>query len=51
MLDYIRTHKDDSALSLADGMYQTTREFVQGDLQDDDITSVVIKLNVTPDLT
>ena len=51
VLDYIRTHGDDSALNLADGMYQATREFVQGDLQDDDITSVVIKLNVTPDLT
>src|SRR5580700_5260978 len=44
VLDYIRTHGDDSALSLADGMYQATREFVQGDLQDDDITSVVVKL-------
>jgi phosphoserine phosphatase RsbU/P len=50
VLDYIRTHGDDSALSLADGMYQATREFVQGDLQDDDITSVVVKLNVPPDL-
>ena len=51
VLDYIRTHRDDSALNLADGMYQATREFVQGDLQDDDITSVVVKLNVPPDLT
>ena len=50
VLDYIRTHRDDSALNLADGMYQATREFVQGDLQDDDITSVVVKLNVPPDL-
>jgi PAS domain S-box-containing protein len=51
VLDYIRTHGDDSALNLADGIYQATREFVQGDLQDDDITSVVVKLNVPPDLT
>jgi serine phosphatase RsbU (regulator of sigma subunit) len=29
--------------NLADGLYQATRTFVQGDPQDDDITSVIIK--------
>jgi PAS domain S-box-containing protein len=43
VLDYVRTHGDDSASILADGIYHATREFVKGDLQDDDITSVVIK--------
>ena len=43
VLDYVRTHGDDSASILAEGIYHATREFVKGDLQDDDITSVVIK--------
>jgi sigma-B regulation protein RsbU (phosphoserine phosphatase) len=43
VLDYIQTHNQDSASNLADGLYHATRAFVQGDPQDDDITSVVIK--------
>jgi serine phosphatase RsbU (regulator of sigma subunit) len=29
--------------NIADGIYHATRAFAQGDLQDDDITSVIIK--------
>jgi sigma-B regulation protein RsbU (phosphoserine phosphatase) len=43
VLDKIRVLSHDSASTIADGIYHATRAFVQGDLQDDDITSVVIK--------
>jgi phosphoserine phosphatase RsbU/P len=43
VLDYVRTHNYDSALDIADGIYHAARTFVQGDPQDDDITSVIIK--------
>ena len=43
VLDYIQAHNQDSASNLADGLYDATRAFVQGDPQDDDITSVIIK--------
>jgi PAS domain S-box-containing protein len=43
LLDQIRLQSHDSASNIADGIYHATRAFVQGDLQDDDITSVVIK--------
>ena len=43
VLDYVQAHNHDSASSIADGVYQATRAFVQGDPQDDDITSVIIK--------
>jgi sigma-B regulation protein RsbU (phosphoserine phosphatase) len=43
LLDQVRLQSGDSASHIADGIYQATRAFVQGDLQDDDITSVVIK--------
>ena len=43
VLDYVQTHNHDSAASVADGIYHAARAFVQGDPQDDDITSVVIK--------
>jgi PAS domain S-box-containing protein len=43
VLDYVRIHKLDSASNIADGIYQAAREFVHGDPQDDDITSVIIK--------
>ena len=42
-LDQIRTLSQGSASNIADGIYYVTREFVQDDLQNDDITSVVIK--------
>jgi sigma-B regulation protein RsbU (phosphoserine phosphatase) len=43
VLDHIRALRHNSASTIADGIYHATRAFVQGDLQDDDITSVVIK--------
>jgi phosphoserine phosphatase RsbU/P len=43
VLDKIRALSHKSASTIADGIYHATRAFVQGDLQDDDITSVVIK--------
>jgi len=43
VLDYIQTHSHDRASNIADGIYQAARAFAQGDLQDDDITSVIIK--------
>jgi len=43
VLDYVRAHNLDSASNIANGIYHATRAFVQGDLQDDDITSVIIK--------
>jgi phosphoserine phosphatase RsbU/P len=45
VLDKIRALSHGSASSIADSIYHATRAFVQGDLQDDDITSVVIKAN------
>jgi phosphoserine phosphatase RsbU/P len=43
ILDYVRSHNRETASAIADGIYHAARAFVQGDLQDDDITSVVIK--------
>jgi len=43
VLDQVRIHMHDSASNIADGIYHATRAFVQGDFQDDDITSVIIK--------
>ena len=43
VLDQVRALSYDSASNIADGIYHATRAFVQGDLQDDDITSVIIK--------
>jgi phosphoserine phosphatase RsbU/P len=43
VLDKIRALSHNSASTIADGIYRATRAFVEGDLQDDDITSVVIK--------
>jgi len=43
VLDYVQTHSHDSAANIANGIYHAARMFVQGDPQDDDITSVVIK--------
>jgi PAS domain S-box-containing protein len=43
VLDHIRGLSHKSASLIADGIYHAARAFVQGDLQDDDITSVVIK--------
>ena len=43
VFDQIRAFSHDSASNIADGIYHATRAFVQGDVQDDDITSVIIK--------
>jgi phosphoserine phosphatase RsbU/P len=45
VLDKVRGLSHNSASIIADGIYLATRAFVQGDLQDDDITSVVINVN------
>jgi serine phosphatase RsbU (regulator of sigma subunit) len=45
VLDQIRSLSHESASNIANGIYYATREFAQGDLQDDDITSVIIKAN------
>ncbi len=49
VLDYVQAHNHDPALNIADGIYQAARAFVQGDLQDDDITSVIIKADCSGD--
>jgi phosphoserine phosphatase RsbU/P len=43
VFDQIRALSHRSASHIADGIYHATRVFVQGDIQDDDITSVIIK--------
>jgi len=43
VLDQIRALGRDSASNIADGIYHATRAFARGNLQDDDITAVVIK--------
>jgi PAS domain S-box-containing protein len=45
VLDYVQAHIEDSASNITDGIYQAARAFVQGDPQDDDITSVIIKVD------
>lgn len=44
VLDYVRTHRHDSAQQIANGIYQAARAYVRNDPQEDDITSVVIKV-------
>jgi sigma-B regulation protein RsbU (phosphoserine phosphatase) len=43
VLSQVQTLSQESASQMADGIFHATRAFVRGDLQDDDITSVVIK--------
>jgi phosphoserine phosphatase RsbU/P len=45
VLDYIEAHVHEPASQIALGIYPATRAFVEGNLQDDDITSVIIKVN------
>jgi serine phosphatase RsbU (regulator of sigma subunit) len=45
VLDYLQSHIQDSASQIAQGIYQATRAFVKGNLQDDDITSVIVKVD------
>jgi PAS domain S-box-containing protein len=43
-LEYIQTHREDSAHDIVEGLYQAVREFSDGMPQIDDITSVVCKV-------
>ena len=45
VVDRVRALSHESASNISDGIYHATRSFAQGDLQDDDITSVIIKAN------
>ena len=45
VLDFVRSRSHDTAVDIARGIYQTARAFAQDDLQDDDITSVIIKID------
>jgi PAS domain S-box-containing protein len=47
VLDYMQTHLQDSASQIAHGIYDATRTFVKDDPQDDDITSVIIKVDTS----
>lgn len=47
VLTYLRSHRHNSARELVDGLYQTAREYSTYELQQDDITSVIVK--VTPE--
>jgi len=45
VLDYVRSRTHDPAADIARGIYQAARAFAHGDLQDDDITSVIVKVD------
>ena len=45
VLDYVRSRRRDPAADIARGIYQAARAFAHGDLQDDDITSVIVKVD------
>ena len=45
LLDYMQIHLHDSAAQIAHGIYEATRTFAKGDFQDDDITSVIMKVD------
>jgi len=47
LLDYVRDHRQHSASEISNGIFEATRLFAQGDLQDDDITSVIVKAHGT----
>jgi serine phosphatase RsbU (regulator of sigma subunit) len=47
ILDYVQAHNQVSASNLADGVYHATRTPVRGDPQDEDITSVIIKADLS----
>jgi sigma-B regulation protein RsbU (phosphoserine phosphatase) len=44
VLDYARGHRSDTASQIASGVYQATRNYVEQDPQDDDITALVVKV-------
>jgi len=43
-LNYLATHRDRSANQLVEGLYEEARGFAFNGLQQDDITSVVVKV-------
>ena len=45
VLDFTESHIHEPASQIAEGIFQATRAFVKGNLQDDDITSVIIKVD------
>src|ERR1700722_5194021 len=45
VLDYVRSRQHDPAADIARGIYVAARAFAQEDLQDDDITSVIVKVD------
>ncbi|HEY6410206.1 MAG TPA: SpoIIE family protein phosphatase [Ktedonobacteraceae bacterium] len=48
VLDYIQGHIHEPARQIVQGIYHATRAFVKGNFQDDDITSVIIKVDRCP---
>lgn len=44
VLDYLRAHRQDSARELAEGLYQVARTFGGDNPQEDDVTSVIVKV-------
>ena len=47
-LDYIAAHRDEPARQIADGLHLQARRFAGYEPQNDDITSVVLKVGSTP---
>jgi phosphoserine phosphatase RsbU/P len=45
ILDYVRTHRQDSACQIAEGICEAARCFARGAHQFDDLTSVVVKVD------
>jgi len=45
-LNYLRAHDTDSAQELVDGLYREARTFAGSELQRDDITSVVVRVDM-----
>lgn len=43
VLEYVRTHRDDPARDLAEGIYRASRAFAGEEPQRDDVTDVIIK--------
>lgn len=45
VLDYVRAHRHDPAQQIVNGIYHEARAYAQNDPQEDDITSVVVKVD------
>jgi phosphoserine phosphatase RsbU/P len=45
VLDYVRAHRHEGARDIADGIYHAARAFAAGERQEDDITSVILKVD------